>query len=180
MTSEYLQRKDLKKCLEILTSQNELACLVALETGLRINDILSLTTEQLLSGPKIKIIEQKTGKLRKIHLPSPLFEKLRASAGPCFVFTHRLDKNKHRTRQAVWKDIKRAGRAYRIKPNLSPHSLRKIFAVELFQETGDLAQLQKLFNHENKIVTAIYAFSDKIKRKRKDRKPCSAKRAVKE
>ena len=167
------------KCLEILTPENALACEVALETGLRINDILSLKSETLLNGPKFEIKEQKTGKRRNVRLPSSLFSRLRAFAGSQFVFEHRTNPDKHRTRQAVWKDIKRAGKAFRVKPNLTPHSLRKIFAVELLKKGTELSRIQKIFNHENEAVTAIYALADKIRRKRKDRTPCTARRAVK-
>lgn len=168
--TEYIPKKELLNALSILTYQNQLVCEVCLITGVRLSDALSLRTFAL-ADKKIKIIEQKTGKNRSFSLPVPLLIKLRENAGPGFVFSHRLDPEKHRTRQAVWKDFKRAAKAFRIKPNVAPHSLRKIFAVDLMAKYGNLEKIQKLLNHSNEINTLIYAFADKLREKKKRRGP---------
>jgi integrase len=83
-------------------------------------------------------------------------------AGQVYVFPHRLDGKKHRTRQAVWKDINRSMKLFRIPKDLvvSPHTCRKVYAVERFRKTGNLKEVQQLLNHSSEGVTAIYAMAD--------------------
>jgi integrase len=91
-------------------------------------------------------------------------EKLKKISGRVYVFEGRNDENSHRTRQAVWKDIKRAAAAFRVKDNFTVHSLRKTYAVELMRKYGDIKKVSRALNHENDIVTAIYALADIINR----------------
>ena len=78
------------------------------------------------------------------------------------MFEGRLDGRKHRTRQAVFKDIKRAAAAFGLKRNVAPHSLRKIYAVDEFEKTGNLKKVQKLLNHSDEAVTILYAMANVI------------------
>lgn len=137
---------------------NRLVCELCLCSGLRIDDALALRTEQL--GQRITVIEKKTKKRKSFTIKKSLLEELKAQAGRVYVFEHRDDCNRHRTRQAVFMDLKRASKAFRIKVNLSPHSLRKIYAVELMRKYGDIERVKKALNHDNDIVTAIYAMAD--------------------
>ena len=141
-----------------MTYDNQLACLVALETGLRINDVLKIRTDELKQ--RMKLTEAKTGKKRTVTISKPLFELLKANAGSYYVFEGRLNPFKHRTRQAVWKDLKRASDALRLK-GVSPHSLRKVYAVELAKRYS-LTEIQKILLHENIEVTLLYALADKL------------------
>jgi integrase len=97
-----------------------------------------------------------------VYLTKELLERLQLQAGSMYVFPHRLDGRRHRTRQAVWKDINRAMRLFRIPKALvvSPHTCRKVYAVEKFRKTGNIAEVKKLLNHSNEGVTAIYAMAD--------------------
>lgn len=94
-------------------------------------------------------------------LPEPLLSDLRNHAGRRWVFPSRLDPNKHHTRQAVWKDVKRAAAAFRLPQNVGPHSARKVYAVELLRKYGDLDRVRRALNHESESVTLIYAMADK-------------------
>ena len=105
MKAEYLLNREVELILAALMPANALALRVALHTGLRIGDVLRLKPEQLKT--RFWITEQKTGKKRQIGLPEKLLAELRETAGECWVFPGR-DPEKHRTRQAVWKDMKRA------------------------------------------------------------------------
>jgi integrase len=130
---------------------------VAIHTGLRIGDVLALRTEQLRGN--FWITEQKTGKRRQVGIPQQLLRDLRAAAGQTWVFPGR-DPAKHRTRQAVWKDVKRAAKALRLPQNAAPHSARKIYAVDLLRRYGDLERVRRALNHDSEIVTLIYAMAD--------------------
>lgn len=141
-----------------LTPGNRLACRVAVHTGLRIGDVLSIPTSKL--GRQFWIKERKTGKRRRVNLPQGLVDDLKSQAGPTWVFTSPRDLNKHRTRQAVWHDVKRAAKAFRMPQNVGVHSLRKRYAVEQLERSGgNFERVRKLLNHRDMAVTMIYAMS---------------------
>lgn len=157
MKTEYILQREVDLILAALTPENRLAMRVALHTGLRIGDVLSLRTAQL--APHFWVTEAKTGKRKQVGLPEPLLSDLRKNAGKTWVFPGR-DPRKHRTRQAVWKDVKRAARAFRFPQNIAPHSIRKVYAVDLLQKYGDIRRVQKALNHSSESVTLIYALAD--------------------
>ena len=166
MKSEYISPEILEHVLFALTPENALVCRVCLKTGLRVGDVVSLKTDTLKESVekryKIKILEQKTQKKRTIALGKDLTERLLAQSGPVFVFQGRGGTDTHRTRQAVYKDIKRAGKLFRLKDNLTPHSIRKIYAVKLYSKYGNIAKVRQALNHSNDGVTMIYALADHI------------------
>ena len=67
---------------------------------------------------------------------------------------------KHLTRQAVWKDVKRAAQAFRIPQNVAPHSFRKVYAVDLLRKYGDIDRVRRALNHSSETITMIYALAD--------------------
>ena len=158
MRTEYLIEKEVELVLHLLTYENRLVMRTLLHTGLRIGDVLSLKTDQL--KPNFWITEQKTGKRRQVGLPEPLLSDLSASAGEQWVFPGARP-GKHRTRQAVWKDVKRAAEALRLTANAAPHSARKVYAVELLRKYGDIDRVRRALNHGGIEVTLIYAMADK-------------------
>lgn len=158
MRTEYLIEKEVEHVLDLLTYENRLVLRVLLHTGIRISDALQLRPEQL--KPNFWITEQKTGKRRQIGLPAPLLHDLIVAAGEWWVFPG-TDPRKHRSRQAVWKDIKRAAAALRLTANAAPHSARKVYAVELLRKYGDIDRVRRALNHGGYAVTMIYAMADK-------------------
>lgn len=159
MKTDYLLHQDVERVLSALTPENRLVMRVALATGLRIGDVLLLTPDELKSN--FWVTEQKTGKRRQVGLPAPLLADLRAAAGAYWVFPGR-DPHKHRTRQAVWKDIKRAAKLFRMPQNVAPHTARKVYAVELLDKYGDIERVQRALNHSRTEVTMLYAMADKL------------------
>lgn len=156
MKADYLLNEQVEKVLMLLTPENRLAMRVALQTGLRIGDVLALKADKLRQGNRWWITEQKTGKRRLIAIPENLRQDLLLYAGDEWVFPHRCDKTRHRTRQAVWADVKRASWAMRESVNASPHSARKVYAVELLQKYNDFPRVQRALNHSSPSVTVIY------------------------
>lgn len=159
MRSEYINKKDLARLLAALQPMNRLACRVALETGLRIGDVLQLRTVQLRRR-SMSVKEDKTDKVRTVTLSDGLRSDLRAICGSKYVFAHRSDQERHRSRTTVYKDMRKAAAAVAVKKHASPHSLRKVFAVELYRATGDLEVVQKVLNHDRKETTVLYALAD--------------------
>ena len=141
-----------------LTPANRLVCRVCVATGLRVGDVVQLRTDQL--KPQFWIVEQKTGKKRRVNLTAALLDELRAQAGKVWVFQGCKGPDHHRTRQAVWRDVKRAAKAFRLPQNVSVHSLRKVWAVDkLHRARGNLAVVQRGLNHSDQATTMIYAMA---------------------
>lgn len=159
MRTEYLLEREVERILGLLTPSNRLVMRVILHTGLRVGDVLQLRPEQLKS--RLWITESKTGKRRQVGFPGDLLEDLRRNAGEKWVFPGRNDPEQHRTRQAVWRDMKRAARAYRLPQNIGTHSGRKIYAVRLMEKYGDIRKVQRALQHSSVAVTMIYAMADK-------------------
>lgn len=174
MRTDYLLDREVNLILAALTPENRLVMRTALTTGLRIGDVLELKPHQL--KPHFWVTEQKTGKRRQVGLPEPLLSDLKKNAGKYWVFPGR-DPKKHRTRQAVWKDVKRAARAFRLRQNVAPHSARKVYAVDLLKKYGDIDRVRRALNHGSETVTMIYAMADlQLQAKNRRRKSGSGRR----
>ena len=158
MRTGYLIEREVERVLDLLTFENRLVMRLLLHTGIRIGDALQLRRDQL--KPNFWITEQKTGKRRQIGIPEPLLSDLLDNSGDPWVFPG-SDPRKHRTRQAVWKDVKRAAAALRLTANAAPHSARKVYAVELLRKYGDIERVRRALNHGGMEVTLIYALADK-------------------
>ena len=163
MTTTYIDGDQLELVLVLLTGPNRLACQLALHTGLRISDVLALRTDQI--KPRLTVREAKTGKSRRITIPTKLLASIKEQAGDMWAWPGR-DPAKRRTRQAVWADVKRAQRALRLPANIGPHSLRKTYAVRQFSKSGDLGKVQMALNHSDMAVTVLYAMADHLSRQR--------------
>lgn len=167
MKTDYLLSEAVEDVLHLLTYENRIICRVLLHTGLRISDVLEFQTAQL--KPNFWITERKTGKRRQVGLPEPLLSDVLEQAGTVWAFPG-AKPGTHRTRQAVWKDVKRAAGALRLNVNAAPHSLRKVYAVELLDKYGSLARVQRALNHSSVEVTLLYAMADKLLHERGGRK----------
>ena len=109
-------------------------------------------------------------------LPEPLLSDLRNHAGEYWVFPGR-NPRKHHTRQAVWKDVKRAAAAFRLPQNVAPHSFRKVYAVELMKKYGDIDKVRRALNHNSESVTLIYALADQqLRAKYRRRRPAAGRK----
>ena len=159
MTTEYLLNREMEHVLAALTVQNALIMRTVLRTGLRISDVLELRTEQL--KPSMWIVEKKTGKRHRCGLPAPLLAEIRQQAGAVWAFPG-TKPGTHKTRQAVWADVKRAAKAFRLPQNVGTHSFRKVYAVRLLDKYGDVKRVQKAMGHSSPSVTALYAMADKL------------------
>lgn len=172
MKTEYLLHREVEHVLAALMPVNRVVMRVCIHTGLRVGDVLSLRTDQI--APRFWVTEQKTKKRRIVGLPADLLADMRKIAGKKYVFEHSNDPERHRTRQAVWKDVKRAARAFRLPQNVAPHSARKVYAVDLLAKYGDIAKVQRALNHSGPSVTMIYAMADQLYRQKYHKKPHEA------
>ena len=176
MTTEYLLNREVDLVLAVLTARNALIMRVALHTGLRIGDVLSLKADSL--ARRFWVTESKTGKRRQIGLPEPLLSDIKKQAGPVWAFENPRT-GRPQTRQAVWKDVKRAAKALRLPQNIGPHSARKVYAVELMQKYGDIDRVRRALNHSSTAVTLIYALADRqLDSKNRRRRAAAGRRRV--
>lgn len=159
MTTEYLLNRELGHVLSALMPQNALIMETVLQTGLRISDVLELRTAQLRTS--MWVVEKKTGKKHRCGLTADLLHRIKAQAGPVWAFPGRKN-GQHKSRQAVWMDVKRAAKAFRIEQNIGTHSFRKVYAVRLMERYGSIAKVQRAMDHSSPSVTAIYAMADSL------------------
>ena len=160
MTTGVVLDRKMELVLALLMPSNRLIARVMLSTGLRVGDVLSLKPEQI--KPSTRVTERKTGKSRTVRIPRALCDEILKYAGRDWAFPSPADPSKHRTRQAVWADIKRAQKACRFSVNLGTHSMRKAYAVRLMHRYGDIRKVQAALLHDRPEVTLLYALADKL------------------
>lgn len=174
MRTSAISNEQMSHVLAALMPSNRLIVRVCMATGLRISDVLALKTVQL-STPRPTIKEQKTGKTKRLYLPADLRREMQAQAGRIWVFEGRTDATKHRSRQAVLKDIKRAQKflqrtgAVPVGANLGTHTARKMAAVAAFH-SGGMEAAQRVLNHSDPAITALYALADTMPTKRRKKR----------
>ena len=159
MRAEYIDRDVWRAIMPCMTRANALAVAVSLETGIRIGDVLRLQLSDI-SDSSISYTAAKTGKQGTADCPERLLTLLRQQArgGACFP-PRRGSKTPHRTRQAVWRNVRAAAERSGIKPHISPHSARKTYAVELYHSKG-IAAVQRALQHDSVNTTNLYALAD--------------------
>lgn len=160
MTTQYLLEEQVDRVLAALTPSNELVVRAILRTGLRISDVLELRPEQIRR--QVWVTEKKTGKRKQVGFDDALAAAILDQASDDWAFPSPQDKKKHRTRQAVWWDIKRAAKAFRLPQNVGPHSMRKVYAVRLMERYGDIEKVRRALNHRYHTTTMIYAMADHL------------------
>lgn len=141
-----------------MTYENALVLRLALATGLRVGDCVKVRVEDI-KGRTLYYTAEKTGKSGKKVIDKGLADELRRLGGSGYVFKHRTRDGQHRTRQAVWNDVKKACKLARIPEHVSPHSARKTYAVTIRDEYG-VERAREELQHDKLDVTMLYAFSD--------------------
>lgn len=177
MRSNWLCDAQTQLILGAMMPENRLALKLSDATGLRIDDVLSIKTDTIRTNRRPYITDSKTGKKHRVYIPSELHAAMLKQAGNIYVWPSRCDSRKHRTRQAVYKDMKAAVSVFRrnksIEPNaaISPHSMRKRAAVRAFHD-GGLAAAASMLNHSRNdaAVTLLYALADTDKPKPRKRR----------
>lgn len=163
MKTRYLDTSEIRALKKATAASDWLPFEVALYTGLRIGDVLKIKRDDISSDGILTFTAQKTGKTGQIKLPKQLTNKLTANNSSQWVFpSPRKGSAFHLTRQAAWARIKASARRANIEiDGCSPHSLRKVFAVDLFKREGSKAVMDAL-QHSDMNTTDIYALSDFI------------------
>ena len=157
MKSTYLETSTVDELKTHLPLEAWLPLWVSLETGLRVGDVVRLKPSNIRADG-IHYRAEKTGKYGVAQISDKLRRALPKKGKWLFPSTHKA--GRHITRQAVWQRVKAAAKRAGIKADgVSPHSLRKVFAVELYREKG-FAAVKNALQHANAATTEIYSFAD--------------------
>lgn len=146
-TARPITRDELAKLRRAMPWRDGLACEIMADTGLRVSDVLAIRRDQLAGTMQIR--EIKTGKLRTVHLRPETYSEclafLRTHNDPYVIPCHR---------STVWRSLATAANAYGWS-HISPHSLRKLFAVEFCTKHG-LTATQHELKHSRLETTLRY------------------------
>ncbi len=127
----------------------------------RIEDLLQLKTSNFKNGG-IYTREFKTGKEQSFELHPSLRKDLEdyinrnGLVDGEYLFKSRKGTNKPITRQRAWQIIKQLANQVKVSYVVGCHSLRKYFAREYYEQTGDLIGLKEMLNHSSETVTLRY------------------------
>lgn len=179
MRTDYIPQELLWRLMDCMFPVNAAVLMLMVATGMRVGDALKqrLTDwRDVLTGKDFSLCytESKTGKERVIRVPADVaakLDELPRGKSP-WLFPGRYPE-KPRTRQAVYKDLNRVAKLYRvngkkIRARLGTHTARKIYAVKLYHEAKELGVYEPLeyvrvdLNHASREVTFLYALADEI------------------
>jgi len=83
-----------------------------------------------------------------------------------YLFPHKNDPNRHITREAIFRLVKRLAIKAGVDPKkISPHVFRHSFATHMLEHGCDMAHVQELLGHEDISTTRIYARITKTNKK---------------
>jgi len=148
------------KALKLIRSSENpnfgLLVIVGINLGLRISDLLKLTFKELRSD-ELKIIEQKTGKKRKLKINDNIKNALKYfDSFDDHYYIFRSQKNSVYSVQHVNRLMKK----YFKGSNISSHSLRKSFGRRVWNNNNQsekaLLYLSELFGHQSLSTTRKY------------------------
>ena len=154
---------DAMRISNYLSGQSKLIFDFSVESGLRISDILNLKARYI--NKIIYVQESKTKKHKIVELSDGLFSRLRELANhesrDQYAFHSRRSLYKPIHRSTYHRHLKRACRALGV--DFSAHSTRKLYALHIFNTTGDIFEAQKALNHKYITTTCSYLDIDLVK-----------------
>lgn len=138
-------------------------CLMGLNTGMRVGDIIPLKVEDVKNKTHIVLREEKTNKTKFFPINPQLRNELdrytSGMEGQDFLFPSRQRNSEgvksHITRVQAYRYIKKVAEELGIE-NFGMHSFRKSFGYFYYQETKDIVKLMQIFNHSSQEVTRRY------------------------
>jgi len=151
--------EEMKMELLKLGFKNYLMFVVGINTGLRISDILELKVNDLKDKTHIKIIEQKTNKIKRFLINSLLKIEInkfiKGMADEEYLFQSRKGENKPISRVQAYRILNSAAESIGLE-EIGTHTLRKTFGYWHYKQYKDVALLQEIFNHSAPSVTLRY------------------------
>lgn len=152
--------KDIANYLKKRNERDHIMFLLGIYTGgLRISDILQLKVDDVLGKKYISLREIKTGKQKNIEINLILRKALDsyiAGRDPDeYLIKSRQNHNRPITRSMAYKILNNAAKKFGLEC-IGTHTMRKTFGYHYYKQTGDVATLQKIFNHSHWSITLRY------------------------
>ena len=139
--------------------------LLGFNTGLRIGDLCKLRVKDVRNRERVRIIAEKTDKMTDIKLQTAaqraISVALREYDAEDWALQSRQKgrkdgKEKPISRQRCYAIIKEIAERAGFAEHVGCHTMRKTFAWNFYQTSGDLAKLQKVLNHSSQEATIHY------------------------
>lgn len=151
----------IEKILKKQSMRNYLLFRIGIYSGLRISDILKLKVKDLRGQTHFTLREQKTGKAQKLKIQPDLRreieEYIKDKDDEEYLFKSQKGKNFPIQRMQAWRILNDAAKQVGINGEIGCHTLRKTFGYHFYKYSGgDIAILQKIFNHSSSQVTLRY------------------------
>ncbi|MEY9097052.1 site-specific integrase [Paenibacillus sp. RC84] len=147
-----------KDLIQLPSPRNYILFVAGINTGLRISDILQLRIRDL-KKKELYMTEIKTGKQKTFEMNPTVRRELlslvEARDEDEFLIVSRQGINKPITRNMAYKILRSLGERYKLQ-GIGTHSLRKTYGYFFYKQTGDIAMLQKIFNHSDPAFTLRY------------------------
>ncbi len=134
-------------------------------SGLRVSELINVRISDIFFDAGFIRVKGKGSKERIVPLAISVVDRVkhyianeRKGCDSDYLFiTNRGHKF---TRQGIWKIVKK--RSHAIGLNISPHTLRHLFATHLIENGANLRSVQEMLGHESILTTQIYTdISDK-------------------
>jgi len=145
-----------EKIIRKMDQMDRLLFRFAIESGLRISDMLKLTVGDIKKT--MTVLETKSKKDRTFKISGELytelkkFTKYKRRGSILFHSARSSSKPMHRT--TIHRHIKKAVKTLKI--DASAHSTRKLYAHNVFSETHDIEKVQEALNHKYVTTTCSY------------------------
>lgn len=139
--------------------------LLGFNTGLRIGDLCKLRVKDVRNRERVRIIAEKTDKMTDIKLQAAVQKAIGTALKDQDAEDWALEsrqrgrkdgKNKPISRQRCYGIIKEIAAEAGFEEHVGCHTMRKTFAWNFYQTSGDLAKLQKVLNHSSQDATIHY------------------------
>ena len=139
--------------------------LLGFNTGLRVGDLCRLRVRDVRGRERVRIIAEKTDKMTDILLQVPVQRAINAALRgmdeESYALTSRQKGRKDGrerpiSRQRCYAIIREIAQKAGFTEHVGCHTMRKTFAWNFYQTSGDLAKLQKVLNHSSQEATIHY------------------------
>lgn len=153
------QLEDMKWSLKRYCGERDyILFLIGINTGLRISDLLKLKVSDVKGKKQLTIQEGKTKKARTIYLTN-IYDEIQAYIDTVvdsdWLFPSRKGDKAISTTQA-YRQLVKAGSMVDIDEGIGTHTMRKTFGYWHYKQFKDVAELQKILNHNHPDVTLDY------------------------
>ena len=149
-----------------------LLVMLGFNTALRIGDLCTLRVKDVRGRERVRVIAEKTDKMSNVKLQAAaqaaIDRALRGRDEEDYVFQSRQrsrkdGRRKPVSRQRCYDIVKEIAKQAGFEERVGCHTMRKTFAWNFYQTSGDLAELQKVLNHSSQEATIHYLGLDQQK-----------------